>query len=107
LGLCSNLFAIILSERKHPIASKQSAEDNIGGRTLAAILRRDEAAVRVSLALPWSDVQVEGQVNHLKMIKRPMYGRGQFDLLIIFSAEAIPMIKRKRAASKRKRASPK
>jgi transposase len=30
---------------------------------------------------PWSNGQVEGQVNRLKLIKRQMYGRANFDLL--------------------------
>jgi hypothetical protein len=31
--------------------------------------------------MPWSNGQLEGQVNRLKLIKRMMYGRGGFDLL--------------------------
>jgi transposase len=50
-------------------------------RTFAAGLRRDEAAVRAGLSLPWSQGQVEGQVNRLKLIKRSGYGRANFDLL--------------------------
>ena len=30
---------------------------------------------------PWSQGQVEGQINRLKLIKRQMYGRANFDLL--------------------------
>lgn len=44
-------------------------------------LLKDEAAVRAGLSLPWSNGQVEGHVNRLKLIKRMMYGRGGFDLL--------------------------
>lgn len=44
-------------------------------------LRNDEAAVRAALTLPWSNGQVEGQVNRLKWIKRSMFGRAKFDLL--------------------------
>ena len=44
-------------------------------------MRRDEAAIRAALTLPWSNGQVEGQVNRLKLIKRQMYGRANFDLL--------------------------
>jgi len=40
-----------------------------------------EAAVRTGLTLVWSNAQVDGQVNRLKLIKRAMYGRGNFDLL--------------------------
>jgi transposase len=44
-------------------------------------LRRDYAAVVAALSLPYSNGQVEGQVNRLKLIKRSMYGRANFDLL--------------------------
>jgi transposase len=47
----------------------------------AAGLRRAADAVRAALAEPWSNGQVEGQVNRLKVIKREMYGRAGFDLL--------------------------
>jgi transposase len=50
-------------------------------RSFAAGLRRDEVAVRAGLSLPWSQGQVEGQVNRLKLIKRSGYGRAKFDLL--------------------------
>ena len=46
-------------------------------------LVRDEAAVRAGLSLHWSQGQVEGAVNRLKLIKRSMYGRAKFDLLRI------------------------
>jgi transposase len=49
--------------------------------SFAAGMRRDEAAVRAGLSLPWSQGQVEGQVNRLKLIKRSGYGRAKFDLL--------------------------
>jgi transposase len=43
-------------------------------------LEKDEA-VKAALELPWSNGQVEGQINRLKLIKRQMYGRAGFDLL--------------------------
>ena len=49
--------------------------------TFAYSLRRDKNAVLAALSLPWSNGQVEGQVNRLKLIKRQMYGRAKFDLL--------------------------
>lgn len=42
---------------------------------------RDMEAVRAALNCQWSQGQVEGQVNRLKLIKRQMYGRAKFDLL--------------------------
>ena len=47
----------------------------------ASGLLQDEAAVRNGLTMKWSNGQVEGQVNRLKLIKRQMYGRAGFDLL--------------------------
>ncbi len=47
----------------------------------AASLQRDYDAVKAALTYKWSNGQVEGQVNRLKLIKRVMYGRGKLDLL--------------------------
>jgi transposase len=44
-------------------------------------IKQDIAAVTNALFLPWSNGQTEGQVNRLKLIKRQMYGRANFDLL--------------------------
>ena len=44
-------------------------------------LDQDRAAVQAGLSLPWSNGQLEGQINRLKFIKRSMYGRAKFDLL--------------------------
>jgi transposase len=44
-------------------------------------VRRDYAAVAAALTLPYSNGQVEGQITRLKLIKRAMYGRANFDLL--------------------------
>jgi len=50
-------------------------------RGFASGLRKDYAAVKAALTYEWSQGQVEGQVNRLKLIKREMYGRANFDLL--------------------------
>ena len=44
-------------------------------------LSEDYEAVKNALRYEWSNGQLEGQVNRLKLIKRMMYGRGKFDLL--------------------------
>ncbi len=44
-------------------------------------LLSDFRAVKNALTLPWSNGQVEGQINKLKTIKRQMYGRAGFNLL--------------------------
>lgn len=50
-------------------------------QSFAVGIERDKAAVVAALMLVWSNGQVEGQVNRLKLIKRSMYGRANFDLL--------------------------
>jgi len=50
-------------------------------RSFATGLQRDRKAVEAALSCEWSNGQVEGQVNRLKLIKRQMYGRANFDLL--------------------------
>jgi transposase len=50
-------------------------------RRFAEGIRRDEAAVQAAVTLRWSNGPVEGHVNRLKTIKRPMYGRAGFRLL--------------------------
>jgi transposase len=44
-------------------------------------LQRDLDAVTAGLTLHWNSGPVEGHVNRVKMIKRQMYGRANFDLL--------------------------
>jgi len=61
---------------------EDASESGIGPfKHFAASLRRDEAAVRAALEQPWSNGQLEAQVNRLKVIKRVGYGRAKFDLL--------------------------
>lgn len=48
---------------------------------LASGIRADWAAVEAAFRLPWSNGQLEGQVNRVKLIKRQGYGRAKFDLL--------------------------
>jgi transposase len=52
-----------------------------GMRSFARGLRQDEAAVRAAMTVEWSNGQVEGRVNRLKLVKRSMFGRARFDLL--------------------------
>jgi len=51
-------------------------------------LQRDHDCVFMALHEKWSNGQTEGQVTRLKLIKRKMYGRANFDLLrqrVLFS----------------------
>ena len=50
-------------------------------RRFAEGIRRDEAAVEAAVTQRWSNGPVEGHINRLKTIKRPMYGRAGFVLL--------------------------
>ena len=49
--------------------------------TFATGLQQEAAAVGPALTLPWSSGQTEGHIARLKLIKRQMYGRANFDLL--------------------------
>jgi transposase len=78
-------FMNMVRERQHE-ALGSWLTDVLGCRisALTAFARgiyKDMAAVANALSLPWSNGQVEGQVNRLKLIKRQMYGRASFDLL--------------------------
>jgi len=78
-------FIAIIRERKTDALDEWIAAAAASGlaemRGFVAGLRRDLAAVKAALTYEWSNGQVEGQVNRLKMIKRMMYGRANFDLL--------------------------
>ena len=50
-------------------------------KSFARGLAQDKSAVQAAVNYKWSQGQVEGQVNRLKLIKRQMYGRAGFDLL--------------------------
>jgi transposase len=54
-------------------------------------LESDYSAVEAAATYQWSNGQVEGQVNRLKIIKRQMYGRAGFNLLrkrVVFNHSA-------------------
>jgi transposase len=57
------------------------AEDLPYLRSFVTGLKQDYMAVVNGLTLPHSSGAVEGNVNRIKMIKRQMYGRANFDLL--------------------------
>jgi len=76
--------AMDLLLRKKTKRSTDSLLD-IGARTplakFAMSLQRDLSAIKNALATPWTTSPVEGQISKLKMIKRTMYGRAEFQLL--------------------------
>lgn len=49
-------------------------------RGFATSLQRDEDAVGAALTGDWNSGQVEGQVTKVKLVKRLMFGRANFDL---------------------------
>ena len=52
-------------------------------KTFAAGLQAHEPAIQAAMTYEWSNGTTEGHVNRLKLIKRQMYGRANFDLLRI------------------------
>jgi len=50
-------------------------------RSLAKGIWKDDDAVRASITSEWSNGQVEAQLNCLKLQKRIVFGRANFDLL--------------------------
>ena len=52
-------------------------------RSFAEGLRRDWPSVKAAVQLKWNNGRAEGHVNRIKLIKRKMYGRANFDLLRI------------------------
>jgi transposase len=69
--------------REHFAAWQQAAQASSVPelRGFVASLRRDEDAVRAALTEEWSSGQIEGQVTKVKLVKRLMLGRANFDLL--------------------------
>jgi len=78
-------FAEMVREHQPEVLSpwlRDAANSRIGALVgFARSIKQDLTAVTNALSLPWSNGQVEGQVNRLKLIKRQMYGRANFDLL--------------------------
>ncbi len=84
LALAEEFIALVRKEQSTPLADwlvKAEASASPQLRSFAQGIRQDEAAVSAALTHPWSQGQVEGQVNRLKTIKRSMYGRAGFALL--------------------------
>jgi hypothetical protein len=50
-------------------------------RAFVVKLRQDLPAVQAAVVSPFSQGPVEGHIHRLKLLKRSMYGRGNFDLL--------------------------
>jgi transposase len=82
----SRRFLGLLRERQGSGACQTWLADAVASgipelRRFAVKLRQDQAAVQAACSEPYSNGQTEGQVNRLKLLKRQMYGRANFDLL--------------------------
>lgn len=81
----SQVFVAILAEHRAQdlddwlLQAKRSGVREL--KSFAQGICRDYAAVRAAFTSPWSNGQVEAQVNCLKLQKRLMFGRAKFDLL--------------------------
>jgi transposase len=81
----SQAFVLMLAERRDKdldawlIQAKHSGITEL--KSFAQGIDRDYAAVRAAFSSQYSNGQVEGQVNRLKLQKRLMYGRANGDLL--------------------------
>lgn len=75
-------FFRIIKERDLPAWAKW--KEDARHCPLAAFAKhlcRDEADVQAAIQYEWSNGMDEGNVHRLKLIKRSMYGRANFDLL--------------------------
>ena len=81
----SQAFVTMLAEHRGQdlddwlIQAKQSGIREL--KSFAQGIRRDYAAVRAAFTSEWNNGQTEAQVNCLKLQKRIMFGRANFDLL--------------------------
>jgi len=83
-GLVEQFHTLVRERGKDNLAPWLTAVEESGVQALRRFgegLRRDAAAVEAALSLEWSQGQVEGTVTKIKLIKRSMYGRCNFDLL--------------------------
>lgn len=81
----SQAFVTMLAEHRDQDLDgwlAQAKQSNIRElKSFARGIRRDYAAVRAAFTSEWSNGQTEAQVNCLKLQKRLMFGRANFDLL--------------------------
>jgi transposase len=81
----SQAFVMMLAERRGEDLDSWLTQAERSGlpefKKLAKGIRNDYAAVRAAFSSEWSNGQVEAQVNCLKLQKRLVFGRANFDLL--------------------------
>lgn len=78
-------FVMMLAERREADLDTWLTQAEHSGlpefKKMAKGIRQDYAAVRSAFSSQWSQGQVEAQVNCLKLQKRIVFGRANFDLL--------------------------
>jgi len=78
-------FALMVKQRRprrlDPWLRRVSQSSSTDLQGFASGIKRDYAAVKMALSVPWSQGQVEGQITRLKLLKRQMNGRARFELL--------------------------
>jgi transposase len=81
----SQEFVMMLAERREADLDTWVAQAERSGlpefKKMAKGIRLDYAAVKAAFSSEWSNGQVEAQVNCLKLQKRIVFGRANFDLL--------------------------
>jgi transposase len=81
----SQEFVMMLAERREADLdtwlTQAKCSDLPEFKKMAHGIRQDYAAVKAAFSSEWSNGQVEAQVNCLKLQKRLMFGRANFDLL--------------------------
>jgi len=81
----SQEFVMMLAERRAADLESWLTQAEKSGlpefKKMASGIRQDYAAVEAAFSSEWSNGQVEAQVNCLKLQKRIVFGRANFDLL--------------------------
>jgi transposase len=90
VGLAEEFTTLLHEKRSEHLSEWLDRASKSELSSFAAGLRRDWDAVHAAFSSPWSQGQVEGQINRLEMLKRQMYGRASFALLrsrVLFVAD--------------------
>jgi transposase len=78
-------FVMMLAERRDTDLDTWLSQAEHSGlpefKKMAKGIRLDYVAVKAAFSSEWSQGQVEAQVNCLKLQKRMVFGRANFDLL--------------------------
>jgi transposase len=81
VGAFANMLTTLQGNKLDAWMAAVEADDQPHLRSFVAGIRRHYDAVRNGLTHAHNSGPVEGHVNRIKMIKRQMYGRANFDVL--------------------------